>query len=113
MPSKPLRPCNKAGCARLTRERYCDDHKQLNNSYDMYRGTAAQRGYNARWRKARASYLSQHPICIRCGHVATVVDHIIAHKGDMHLFWTVSNWQSLCNTCHNRKTATEDGGFGR
>ncbi|MEH7503760.1 hypothetical protein V7152_17385 [Neobacillus drentensis] len=45
MPSKPLKPCNKRGCPILTRGRYCDDHKQLNNSYDTNRGTAAQRGY--------------------------------------------------------------------
>jgi 5-methylcytosine-specific restriction protein A len=45
---------------------------------------------------------------------ATVVDHIIPHQGDMTLFWDAdSNWQSLCKTCHDRKTATEDGGFGR
>ncbi|WP_186318376.1 HNH endonuclease, partial [Bacillus pumilus] len=23
-----------------------------------------------------------------------------------------SNWQPLCASCHNRKTAKEDGGFG-
>lgn len=113
MPSKPYKPCSKMGCARLTRDRYCDEHKQLPNNYDLHRGNAAKRGYGNQWRKARASYLSQYPICVRCGDIATVVDHTIPHKGDMHLFWSVSNWQSLCKTCHDRKTATEDGGFGR
>jgi 5-methylcytosine-specific restriction protein A len=28
------------------------------------------------------------------------------------LFWNETNWQPLCKECHDRKTATEDGGFG-
>jgi 5-methylcytosine-specific restriction protein A len=30
----------------------------------------------------------------------------------MVLFWNRSNWQSLCHSCHSRKTASEDGGWG-
>jgi 5-methylcytosine-specific restriction enzyme A len=112
MPSKPLKPCNKMGCPKLTRERYCEDHKQLKNSYDLNRGKYYERGYGHQWRKARAGYLAQHPICLRCGDIATVVDHIKPHKGDMTLFWDVGNWQPLCKTCHDRKTVKEDGGFG-
>jgi 5-methylcytosine-specific restriction protein A len=44
---------------------------------------------------------------------ANVVDHIKPHKGDQALFWCRDNWQSLCKRCHDYKTATEDGGFGR
>ena len=44
---------------------------------------------------------------------ATVVDHIVPHKGNEAFMWDESNYQSLCKTCHDRKTATEDGGFGR
>jgi 5-methylcytosine-specific restriction enzyme A len=112
MARKPLKPCKSYGCPDLTRERYCENHKQLNNQYDLNRGTAAQRGYGARWRKARSYYLSKNLICVRCGGIATVVDHIKAHKGDMNLFWDTNNWQSLCKTCHDRKTVKEDGGFG-
>jgi len=43
--------------------------------------------------------------------VAVVVDHKIPHRGDMNLFWDRSNWQSMAKTCHDKKTATEDGGF--
>jgi 5-methylcytosine-specific restriction endonuclease McrA len=28
----------------------------------------------------------------------------------MGIFWDSNNWQTLCVSCHNRKTATEDGG---
>jgi 5-methylcytosine-specific restriction protein A len=44
--------------------------------------------------------------------VATVVDHIIPHNGDMVRFWDQDNWQPLCKQCHDIKTATEDGGLG-
>jgi 5-methylcytosine-specific restriction protein A len=59
-----------------------------------------------------------NPLCVTCqgeGRVeaATVVDHIIPHRGDQKLFWGRSNWQSLCKRHHDIKTASEDGGFGR
>lgn len=38
---------------------------------------------------------------------AIVVDHVRPHRGDMVLFWDVANWQSLCLSCHNRKSALE------
>jgi 5-methylcytosine-specific restriction protein A len=44
---------------------------------------------------------------------ATVVDHRIPHKGDKQLFWDSTNWQAMSKPCHDRKTAREDGGFGR
>jgi len=45
-------------------------------------------------------------------NAATVVDHIVPHKGDAVLFWKQSNWQALCRDCHNRKTAVSDGRWG-
>jgi 5-methylcytosine-specific restriction protein A len=63
--------------------------------------------YGGRWRKARLAYLAKHPLCRRHqerGEIvaATVVDHIVPHKGDMKLFWdSKNNWQSLCKHCHD------------
>ena len=70
------------------------------------------------WQKARATFLARSPLCVECDkdglvRAATIVDHIIPHKGDQNLFWDTSNWQPLCKPHHDRKTATEDGGFGR
>lgn len=81
------------------------------------RPSASDRGYDWRWRKARDSYLAKHPLCVECVRegrtvAATVVDHIEPHKGDQVKFWDQGNWQSLCKTHHNVKTAREDGGFG-
>jgi 5-methylcytosine-specific restriction protein A len=82
------------------------------------RKTAAQRGYDGKWQKYRAAYLKSHAYCVDPRHgevlvLATVVDHIIPHRGDKRLFWLHSNHQPLCKRCHDIKTATEDGGFGR
>lgn len=119
VPSKPMRPCSYPGCRTLTRERHCDKHKkQEQKRVDQQRGTAVKRGYNSRWQKARLTYLKSHPLCVECLKedkvvAATVVDHIIPHKGDQKLFWDTGNWQALCKQCHDKKTAREDGGFGR
>jgi 5-methylcytosine-specific restriction endonuclease McrA len=56
-----------------------------------------------------------HSACTRDNRIvaATCTDHIEPHRGDQQKFWTPLNHQSLCTTCHNTKTAKEDGGFGR
>lgn len=91
---------------------------QKQQAIDKKRGSATQRGYNHRWQKARLTYLGSHPVCVRClktgrAEAATVVDHIIPHKGDSAVFWDTANWQALCKPCHDKKTATEDGAFKR
>jgi 5-methylcytosine-specific restriction protein A len=90
---------------------------QEKQSYDSYRESSAKRGYNSKWRKARLAYLQAHPLCVKCLEKgtpvsATIVDHIIPHRGRYDLFWDSSNWQPLCKSCHDAKTAREDGGFG-
>jgi len=104
MPMKPKRPCRHPGCPNLSDGVYCEQHRGL-----YARESAAARGYNKRWQSARRRYLQLHPLCVECerkGHVipATVVDHIIPHRGDETLFWDESNWQALCKKCHDRKT---------
>jgi 5-methylcytosine-specific restriction protein A len=117
MPSRPLRPCNHPGCRKLVQSGYCEDHKKDIKQYDRFRGTAAERGYDNKWQVYRKSYLQVHPLCIECMkekriEPATVIDHIIPHKGNMVLFWDHNNHQSLCKRHHDIKTAKEDGGFG-
>jgi len=121
MPSKPISGCHISNCPNLSVEYsgLCAEHlKSRNQRVDMERGTAAERGYNRRWRDARAFYLAQYPLCVMCQKegrvtVATVVDHIIPHCGDYTLMWDEGNWQSLCTSCHSKKTALENGGFGK
>ncbi|WP_320442607.1 HNH endonuclease [Ruminococcus turbiniformis] len=112
MPRRPNTPCKHPGCGRLVPYgiMYCEEHKPL-HQHD--RKTTSEKGYGSRWQKARAVYLQSHPLCARClakGRYvkATVVDHIIPHRGDRKLFWDRDNWQALCKSCHDSKTMTED-----
>jgi len=104
MPYKPKRPCRHPGCPRVSEEVYCEEHRNL-----YARENAAARGYDAKWRRARARFLRDNPLCCKCMRngrftPATVVDHIKPHRGDMVLFWDRSNWQPLCKSCHDEKT---------
>ncbi|MFD2704072.1 HNH endonuclease [Salibacterium lacus] len=114
MPRKPKKPCSYPRCSALTYDRFCDEHKTTyTRQADKKRGTATQRGYDARWRKARAWYLKRHSLCVHCRQKnrytpADVVDHIMPHRGDYGLFWDEENWQSLCKACHDKKTAKEE-----
>jgi 5-methylcytosine-specific restriction protein A len=97
----------------------CAKHvKRQQQVIDQRRGSSNERGYSYAWQKARAGYLRKHPLCKMHEDkdqivAATVVDHIIPHKGDMTIFWDSGNWQPLCKACHDRKTVMQDGGFGR
>jgi len=67
--------------------------------------SAAARGYNYRWRAERLLFLEANPKCVGCQGEANVVDHKVAHKGDQKIFWNKKNWQSMCTSCHNSKSA--------
>lgn len=87
--------------------------KEYNRQYNRERPEYSKRLYKtARWQKLRKRVLSEHPLCAECerqGRIApaTVTDHIIPHKGNLELFWDEGNLQSLCKSCHDRKTAKE------
>ena len=107
MPYRSNIPCKHPGCAALIPhgQMYCDEHKKLHKNDRAY---ASERGM-ALLRDTRY----ENPFCVKCyeeGHItmATVVDHIIPHRGDQKLFWDRGNWQSLCEHHHNVKTMTED-----
>ncbi len=108
MPMQPPKPCRHPGCPNLTHEMYCEIH-----SHEYKRATAHERGYTSKWRRLSKLYLKAHPLCEECKRngkltPATVVDHIIPHRGDEHLMWSESNWQSLCKRCHDKKTGRFD-----
>ena len=69
--------------------------------------SACQRGYDRRWRRLREMKLHDSPVCEAdgCMQPANEVDHIqpLTCGGDNS--W--SNLQSLCKSCHSKKTRTE------
>lgn len=89
--------------------------RQIKQVSDSWRDSksSTQRGYGYKWQKARERFLSLNPLCVYCERnnrvtVATVVDHIIPHKGDQVLFWDESKWQSLCASCHSSVKQREE-----
>ena len=118
MPRKLKSPCAHSQCPALVEagERFCEKHRKAHyKQQDRDRGSASERGYDARWRRARRMYLRENPLCAEClkegrTEAATVVDHIIPHKGDYEMFWDSENWQPLCVRHHGEKTAKETWG---
>ena len=75
--------------------------------HSMNRLSASRRGYDHRWRIRSKHFLQRNPLCVMCEAegkltVASVVDHIVPHKGDPVLFNDVRNWQPLCKAHHDR-----------
>jgi hypothetical protein len=72
------------------------------------------------WKRGiQPQILKRDPLCVLCiaaGRTpyppSTVVDHVIPHNGNLDLFTDPKNLRGLCKPCHDRKTATQDGGFG-
>ena len=71
------------------------------------------------WRDdLRPGQLLREPFCRECAAKgvrtrATVVDHVVPHRGRWELFSDAGNLQSLCKSCHDAKTMREmQGSFG-
>lgn len=112
MPRKAARNCTRPGCPGLVRDGVCGmcgpKRSRAAKRYDEQRGSAASRGYDARWRKLRRMVLRQAPLCRDClaegrTTTATEVHHIVAKRdgGTDEL----GNLQALCKPCHSRRTA--------
>ena len=68
--------------------------------------------YNSkRWRSLRNYFIQMYPLCVNCkrkGEIknARVVDHIVPiNMGGSPI--DIKNLQSLCDPCHNSKSAKE------
>lgn len=119
MPTAAPRPCTYPGCGALVADgtSRCVAHKTHHHKQDRKPRSSTADGYGYKWQQERAAFLKENPLCVACHKrgllvAATVVDHIVPHKGDKELFWRRSNWQPLCKKHHDAKTARENGGFG-
>jgi 5-methylcytosine-specific restriction enzyme A len=82
---------------------------------DRHRPNAMQRGYDGKWQKESKAFLAlpgNERCACGCGRRADMVDHKVAHKGDMKLFWDRANWQPMRLGCNSRKAILQEGGFG-
>lgn len=114
MALKPLRPCAHAGCREVTRDTWCPKHKPQRKERRSAESADWHRWYKLPIfaKKLRPQQLLREPFCRECARFglrvpATDVDHIIPHRGDWSLFTDPDNLQSLCHSCHSRKTALE------
>jgi 5-methylcytosine-specific restriction protein A len=82
---------------------------QVRHEYEMARGSSASRGYGADWKRFRAGYLQQHPLCRDCeaaGRLtpATELHHLAKPRDNPELRLAASNVLGLCVSCHSRRT---------
>ena len=68
----------------------------------------------ARWKALRHDRLTEQPLCERCllqeiVTPATVVHHLVPHRGDLVKFWS-GPFENLCAPHHNSQGQMEDHG---
>lgn len=114
MTNKPLRPCRYPGCCALVPDGYCPAHKPPKTEQRSDAAKAYRWMYRTdAWTKdLRPRQLFLEPWCRECTKHgrrvrATDVDHIVDHKGDWDLFADEANLESLCHSCHSKKTAAD------
>jgi 5-methylcytosine-specific restriction protein A len=107
MARRPGKACSNRGCSRLN----CTEHVvKVVRKPDTREKSAYRRGYDLEWRRIRAAYLRRYKWCVVCGELATQVDHLGSLSSGGTNKWI--NLQGLCHSCHSRKTAVYDRGFG-
>ena len=118
MPREPLKPCNHPGCNALVRGgSRCEKHRKRDSAAPKPSGHNRRLG--RRWKEhiRPCVLVRDNYTCQDCGRLVGIkkgdahVDHIIptSEGGSDEL----DNLRTLCQSCHNRKTSTQDGGLGR
>ena len=113
MPNRPLKPCQHPGCGVLGKGTYCEAHsQQRGREREQRRGSSTARGYGYDWQRLRRLKLQADPLCEDCqprgrATLAVEVHHKIkiSERPDLRLDW--DNLQSLCEPCHDAKSAAE------
>lgn len=110
--NKPMRMCKAAGCMKLTADGYCPEHKPKSERKESASWHHLYTNPRYGWKRRRDAQLAREPFCCECAKhglrvKATEVDHVIPHRGNLDLFCK-GKLQSLCHTCHSRKTMAEN-----
>lgn len=119
MPHIPKKPCRYPRCPELTNETFCEKHKtESNRIYNLYqRDTLSRTFYKTKeWQELRKIKLRQSPFCEECKKngtivVGKIVDHIVPIKQGGAPY-DINNLQTLCWSCHSRKSIEEGSRFG-
>lgn len=108
---KPMRKCKHPGCRMVTSEGWCPAHKPKVTRKESAAWHYLYTDPRYHWAQRRTDQLIREPFCKECAKrglrvPATDVDHIEPHRGDVTKFMT-GLLQSLCHSCHSRKTMQE------
>lgn len=99
-----LVPPNSGGCEKHKRERW--KRQNYKRRTDVNEAKLDRFYSGATWQKLRGMHIRNNPLCVHCGAVARVVDHIQPRRnGGADL--DIDNLQSLCLSCHAIKTKNE------
>lgn len=119
MPTKARKYCKEPQCGSYAvTDGYCEAHYETHIQEYRREYKAYEKWYSRSiWQKIKANQLQKEPLCVQCLKIgkyvsATEVDHVIPHKGNWTLFADKCNLQSLCKSCHSRKTLSENRGRG-
>lgn len=122
MGKRSLRPCAAHRCTNLTREKYCDTHKQQFLERERERAANAAKEYDeqkrnqksytfyhsAAWRECRKAVLERdNYLCQQCLRDKKIKHaDMVHHKKELSTHWylrlNMDNLESLCNECHNK-----------
>lgn len=108
MPTKAKQPCGYPGCGNLTDGARCEQHPKGHVG-----GTTKERGYSGlhpKWRNL-ILHRDKHQ-CQECGEPGNVADHIIPKRTFTNPIdaFTLENGQTLCLSCHGKKSRREQRG---
>ena len=90
------------------------ERKRRAREADRQRGSRSARGYGRDWQRLRAVVLAEEPLCRFCKDagltvLAQVVDHVVPISEAPDLRLDRANLRSLCKSCHDRRTALDQG----
>lgn len=112
---RAMKVCMKPGCNNLTRDGYCEVHKQQETSeqqkkYDrMNRNQKARDFYKSKeWFKARSKRMKiDFGLCVKCKQEGRLTHaNVVHHKEELLKAWDkrvdIDNLECLCHACHNK-----------
>lgn len=91
-----LRPADRLAGSDADRRRATDPHRQA--ALSVYRSTT--------WQRLRRLQLAEFPLCNVCGDLGAHIDHITPLRLGGAAY-DQANLQTLCVSCHSRKTRQE------
>ena len=111
MANAPLKICS--GCRKkFTRDARCPACMVSNPPNKRTSGSTDPFYQSRAWKDLRAAYIAAFPLCCDCEsrgftEPGYIVDHVVERADDLARELDWNNLQTLCLSCHSRKTRLE------